>query len=117
MHPEIRSSVRTAKILSAAARLFAKQGYHGTTTREIAQLASVSENTLFRNFESKEKLFWAALLRDAEELKLCRDLLKDLAHDTSPEVVLPKILEMLTETATFRLTLLRLIGAALLELH
>jgi len=52
------------KILSAAARVFARDGLHGATTRGIANEAGVSEVTLFRLFESKEKLL-AAVLSEA----------------------------------------------------
>ncbi|MFM7530292.1 MAG: helix-turn-helix domain-containing protein, partial [Nodosilinea sp.] len=41
------------KILKAALRLFAQQGYSGTTTRQLAEAAGVAEGTLFRHFESK----------------------------------------------------------------
>jgi AcrR family transcriptional regulator len=39
----LKSSARTDKIVQAAGRLFAYQGYHGTSTRQIAHLADVSE--------------------------------------------------------------------------
>jgi len=45
------------RIIEAAYTLFSEKGYHGTSTREIAKVASVSEVTLFRNFGSKELLF------------------------------------------------------------
>jgi len=45
------------RIIEAAYTLFSEKGYHGTSTREIAKAASVSEVTLFRNFGSKELLF------------------------------------------------------------
>ncbi len=48
-----KTSRQTAKIVHAAAQLFARQGYHGTSTREIARIAEVSENTLFRHFACK----------------------------------------------------------------
>ena len=48
-----KSAVRTDQILQAAGKLFASQGYHATSTREIARLADVSENTLFRHFDNK----------------------------------------------------------------
>jgi len=57
----MKSYVTSEKIAQAAAKLFANQGYHGTSTREIARLSEVSENTLFRHFENKEELFWSAL--------------------------------------------------------
>ena len=65
----LRNSVRTEKIVDAAAQLFARQGYHGTSTREIARLAEVSENTLFRHFDHKEDIFWSALRSHTAALK------------------------------------------------
>jgi AcrR family transcriptional regulator len=44
-------------VLQAAHRLFSEQGYHGTTTRQIAEVAGVGESVLFRNFGSKAELF------------------------------------------------------------
>ena len=48
------------KILEVACHIFAEAGYHGTTTRRIAQEAGVNEVTVFRHFGSKD-----ALLREA----------------------------------------------------
>ncbi|GAB6162392.1 TetR/AcrR family transcriptional regulator [Desulfothermus naphthae] len=45
------------RIIEAAYTLFSEKGYHGTSTREIAKAASVSEVTLFRKFGNKETLF------------------------------------------------------------
>lgn len=45
------------KLLEAALELVSLKGYNGTTTREIAARAGVSELTLFRRFGKKEKLF------------------------------------------------------------
>lgn len=44
------------KILDAAMSLFSMKGYSEVTTREIAELAGVSEMTLFRCFQSKKNL-------------------------------------------------------------
>ncbi|OBH31192.1 TetR family transcriptional regulator [Mycobacterium sp. E342] len=49
-------------LLDAARALFARQDYRGTTTREIAQAAGVTEHLLFRNFGSKAALFREALV-------------------------------------------------------
>jgi AcrR family transcriptional regulator len=111
-----KSSERTEKIIQAAGKLFARQGYHGTSTREIARLADVSENTLFRHFDHKEDLFWAAIRWHLTGLKPTRNLLKGIARDDSPEVVLPKIIEMLADTVDYRSELLRLIAVAFIEL-
>ncbi len=74
------------KILDAARRLFTKNGFLGTTTREIARTANVNEVTLFRHFGSKEALFQEALqanspvheLQKALEKEIIGDLQKDL---------------------------------------
>ena len=49
-------------LLEAARQLFARQDYRSTTTREIADLAQVSEHLLFRHFGSKAALFREALV-------------------------------------------------------
>ncbi|MCX8027648.1 MAG: TetR/AcrR family transcriptional regulator [Thermodesulfovibrionales bacterium] len=51
------------KILKSSLRLFSQKGYIGATTREIARDACVAEVTLFRCFESKERLFEEVLNR------------------------------------------------------
>ena len=112
-----KSSVRTEKIVQAAGKLFARQGYHGTTTREIAHLADVSENTVFRHFDNKEDLFWSTLRSYSEGLKFRRDLLEGIAACDSPAVVLPKILGLFSDTVNYRPELLQLIAVAFLELH
>jgi len=51
------------KIIEAAYSCFAEKGYIGTTTREIAKTAGVSEITLFRYFRTKAALFEAVINR------------------------------------------------------
>lgn len=53
---ERRIAAMKTQILEAAARLFAEQGFHRTTTSNIAQAAEVSEGTLYNYFESKDAL-------------------------------------------------------------
>jgi AcrR family transcriptional regulator len=112
-----KRSARADKILLAAGQLFARQGYYRTTTREIARLAEVSENTLFRHFDHKEDLFWASLSSYSAGFKFRRDLLEGLTDCHPPEVVVPKIVEMLADTANYRPELLRLIAVAFIELR
>jgi AcrR family transcriptional regulator len=49
-------------LLDAARSLFARQGYRGTTTKEIAETAGVLEHLLFRSFGSKAALFKEAVV-------------------------------------------------------
>jgi AcrR family transcriptional regulator len=109
--------MRTDKIIAAAAQLFARKGYHGTSTREIARLAEVSENTLFRHFDHKEDIFWSALRSRSAALQPRWDLLDEIRAGGTPDVVLPQILEVLTDTANYRPEVLRLIAVAFLELQ
>lgn len=103
--------------MEAAAHLFALQGYHGTSTSEIARLADVSENTLFRHFDHKEDIFWAALRWHSSGLRLRREILEKMENCEAPEVVFPKIFEMLELSVKSRPELLRLIAVAFLELR
>ena len=52
---------RRQQIMTIAAGLFARKGYQGTTTREIAEEAGVNEALLFRHFPSKENLYWTII--------------------------------------------------------
>ncbi len=54
------------KILNAAIRVFASEGYEGATTRKIAEEADVNEVTLFRKFQSKENILRAVITRNRE---------------------------------------------------
>ncbi len=52
---------RKLQILRVAVRLFSQRGFRGTTTKEIAQAAGVSEAMVFRHFATKEELYTAIL--------------------------------------------------------
>ena len=58
-HPPISDTRR--RIISAAAAAFARHGLQGATTRQIAREANVNEVTVFRHFQTKEKLIAAVL--------------------------------------------------------
>lgn len=52
---------RRQQIIQVALELFARQGYKGTTTRQIAERARVNEALIFRHFPHKEDLYWAVI--------------------------------------------------------
>jgi AcrR family transcriptional regulator len=106
-----------SRITRAAVALFSRQGYHGTSTRDIARLADVSEVTLFRYFEHKEDIFWAALAYSFDTLAPRLNSLEPNARHAAPEIFVPRILNILIDTATFSPELVRLIAIALLEVH
>jgi AcrR family transcriptional regulator len=67
---------RRSQILLVAISLFAKKGFRGTTTKEIAQASGVSEAMVFRHFATKEELYTAILDYKAcagGDLNLCED--------------------------------------------
>ena len=57
----ISAPERKEKILAAAEELFARKGFAGTTTRELALAAGINEALLFRHFGNKEELYMAVL--------------------------------------------------------
>ncbi len=52
---------RRRQIIRVAISLFALRGFRGTTTKEIATAAGVSEAIIFRHFATKEDLYSAIL--------------------------------------------------------
>src|SRR5438445_7366247 len=52
---------RQASIIAAAASLFAQKGFNGTTTREIARSAGISEALIFKYFPTKRALYAAII--------------------------------------------------------
>jgi AcrR family transcriptional regulator len=79
---------RKAAIVKAVRRVFAEKGFHGTTTRELAKAAGVSEALLFKHFPNKEALYAAMQLWSchAQDPALAR--LKALEPSTSTLVAI-----------------------------
>ena len=59
---KLSAEERRAAIIQAVRRVFADKGFHGTTTRELADAAGVSEALLFKHFPNKEALYSAMQL-------------------------------------------------------
>src|SRR3984893_16114283 len=59
MPGKMSSEQRRAAIVKAVSLVFAEKGFDGTTTRELADAAGVSEALLFKHFPNKEALFTA----------------------------------------------------------
>jgi len=52
---------RRLQIVAIASELFSQKGFRGTTTKEIADQAGVSEAIIFRHFATKDDLYRAIL--------------------------------------------------------
>ncbi len=108
---------RREQILDVATRLFARQGFQGTTTRQISEHAGVTEALVFRHFSSKEDLYWAVIERKinaASPAKRMRERLN--AGGTDLEVLSGIAAEILERRAKDQ-TLSRLLLYSALENH
>lgn len=65
---------RRDQILQAALELFSKYGFAGTTTKQIARAAGVSEALVFRHFATKDELYNAILEGKASQMRAFRSL-------------------------------------------
>jgi len=59
----MRAAQRRRQLLDVAARVFARHGYRGTTTAELAAAAGISEPILYRHFRNKLHMF-TSLIQD-----------------------------------------------------
>lgn len=59
--PRLSAVARKEAIVEAVQDVFAEKGFDGTTTRELAKAAGVSEALLYKHFPSKESLYAAML--------------------------------------------------------
>lgn len=65
---------RARTIIEAAMGLFARRGFAGVTSREIAAAAGVSEALVFKHFPRKHSLYRAILESKMREMEGTRDL-------------------------------------------
>ncbi|HXZ28779.1 MAG TPA: TetR/AcrR family transcriptional regulator [Terriglobales bacterium] len=59
--PRFSAQDRRQQIMQVAMELFARQGFKGTTTRQIADQAGVNEAIVFRHFPCKDDLYWSVI--------------------------------------------------------
>jgi len=69
------------RILDAALRVFASEGYTGATTRKIAEEANVAEVTLFRKFKSKENLLKEVLINNRTVFSSLENLFRSFQEE------------------------------------
>lgn len=65
---------RRRQLVRVAVRLFSEHGFRGTTTKEIAHAAGVSEAIIFRHFATKDELYSAII-----DHKSCEGSVTDLS--------------------------------------
>lgn len=113
--PRTPGHERQASLISAAASLFAANGFTGTTTKEIAKAAGISEALLFKHFPTKHALYTAILAEKAQYSGL-REAVEEAANNQDDT-------RLFTLLASYRIrkgadpTLLRLLLFSALEEH
>ncbi|NJK38447.1 MAG: TetR/AcrR family transcriptional regulator [Oscillatoriales cyanobacterium RM1_1_9] len=78
-------SETSTRILQAARKLFARKGYDGTTTRDLAKMAGVAEGTVFRYFPNKKAILIE--VATAGWVEILTDLLTELSEMGSYKAV------------------------------
>ena len=66
-HEASRSTRKRRAILEAATTAFLRNGYRGTSMDEIAALAGVSKQTVYKHFAGKENLFTEIVISTVNE--------------------------------------------------
>jgi len=91
--PERRRAMTRQHLLDAAAIVFARNGFHGSTLDEVAATAGFSKGAVYSNFKSKEDLF-VALLDDRIERQFAvvSELLDTGSHDAAEQF--PRVREI-----------------------
>lgn len=99
---------KRAAILDAATTVFLRKGYLGTSMDEVAALAAVSKQTIYKHFGDKDRLFSEIVISTVNEasdptynevlnLRDSGDLeadLRDLARRLLARVMQPRILQL-----------------------
>ncbi len=60
--------IRPQQIMAAAAKVFARDGLHGTSLDRVAREAGITKGTIYLYYRSKEDLFLATLRQKSAEL-------------------------------------------------
>jgi AcrR family transcriptional regulator len=108
---------RREQILDAATQLFARQGFQGTTTKQISEQTGVTEALIFRHFASKDELYWAVIERKIKAAAPGEHIRERLSAGGSDLEVLSGVATQILERRAKDQTLSRLLLYSALENH
>ncbi|MCI0486378.1 MAG: TetR/AcrR family transcriptional regulator [Blastocatellia bacterium] len=109
---------RRQQIVNVSAALFSEKGFNGTTTREIADRAGVSEAIIFRHFPNKQALYSAIIdYKTRQSGKRIKEHLKDAARRKDDRAFFGALALDLMEMHMKDHTLMRLLMFSALEGH
>jgi AcrR family transcriptional regulator len=117
MSPRLPAGERREAILRAAVTLFARKGFAGVTTRELARGSGISEAMLYKHFPRKEALYRAILRRHLDEVERGFPVADLESSRESPEEFFARIARTLLLRMDEDPTLLRLMFYSALEGH
>jgi len=108
---------RREQILNVATRLFARQGFQGTTTKQISERAKVNEAIIFRHFSSKDELYWAVIERKINSAAPSERLRERLDPSMEDSEVFSRVAAEILDRRAKDQTLSRLLLFSVLENH
>ncbi len=109
--PRLHAEARREQLIDVAIDLFSRRGFKGTTTKEIASAAGVTEAIIFRHFATKEQLYTAILERRQKSgkevwLKALQDRMEANDDEGIFREILTKIVCIFREDAKFERVML-----------
>lgn len=117
MGGRLTAGERRERILGSAMDLFARRGFAGGSTREVARGAGISEAMLFKHFPRKDDLYRAILERHLSEIERAMPLGGLAESDAPPRRFFERIAGTLLSRMDEDPTLLRLMLFSALEGH
>jgi AcrR family transcriptional regulator len=113
----LTAEARRRSILQAARRAFTETGdMNGTTIRHIAERGGISEGVIYRHFESKDQLFFEAVvepLSEAVDDLVVATAVVDSERPLDPEAQLEKLHALYRQLVSTLVEVLPLLGLVL----
>jgi AcrR family transcriptional regulator len=112
----VKNKINSAeRIMVAAVHLFARSGYHGTTTKEVSELANVSESNIFRYFPTKRDLFLSAIEHELKKVTGCADALVLALNTSDANKALSSVFDLISEIMVEQPELVRVLHFSAME--
>jgi AcrR family transcriptional regulator len=117
MKVRMKGELRRNSIVSSAIHVFAEKGFRGTTTRELAAAAGVTEPVLYQHFRAKSDLYSAIIEAKAAEVSGSTATLAALAETGDDRAFFGAIGELILRRYREDPELSRLLFFSSLERH
>ncbi len=105
---------RRQSLIEISSRLFAEQGFQGTTVRQIARECGITEAAIYKHFDNKVHLYEQVILSKSRQHEIT-EYLKGMAALDDVEQVLRAVATHILETARKDPELIRMLLYSSLE--